>query len=447
MSGRRMLVTAALTMAVAVAAPAVALDLAGSGFAAPLFLGAPAGDPRLFVVEQGGVIKVGAGGVWSTFLDISALGERRRRARAARPRLRSQLRPTRATGYVYVYYTRPRTANRNSVVARYQASAANPNVADPASAHPDPDHRPAGRTDQPQGGMDRLPPRANRTTSTSPRVMAAAANAPGQLRAESSHSPPRQDPPPGRQRETVTTRYAAGNPFAVATTNNDAIWAYGLRNPFRYTFDRVHRRPLHRRRGPRHARGSELRNSTIAGPKLRLAPCSEGQRRQPGRGLPAACRRGRSRLRLCLAQHHVLPRTSASITGGYVYRGNAIPQIDGTYFFADLRVGPAVFVPLRQRHGRRFRPSGTAEFGMPFGARGTGLVRRGRVRRSLRHGAGRQPLPDRRRRARAVDLRALRARLPDRRGRRAPTDSRHRRMSRPGRATDGSRVRSARVVR
>jgi hypothetical protein len=37
-----------------------------------------------------------------------------------------------------------------------------------------------------------------------------------------------------------------------------------------------------------------------------------------------------------------------SITGGYVYRGDALPQIDGTYFFADFvsgRIGSFVYDP------------------------------------------------------------------------------------------------------
>jgi len=56
------------------AAPALALDtqLIQSGFDHPIFMTAPEGDSRLFVVERAGVIKVRSGGVWSTFLDISS---------------------------------------------------------------------------------------------------------------------------------------------------------------------------------------------------------------------------------------------------------------------------------------------------------------------------------------------------------------------------------------
>jgi hypothetical protein len=51
------------------------LELAASGFSSPLFVGAPAGDDRLFVVEKGGRIKiVESGTVQPTpFLDLSSL--------------------------------------------------------------------------------------------------------------------------------------------------------------------------------------------------------------------------------------------------------------------------------------------------------------------------------------------------------------------------------------
>src|SRR5262245_15504414 len=98
MSGYRAVLPAALT---ALAVPAAALDVAGGGFAAPLFLTAPGGDPRLFVVEKGGTIQVRSGGVWSTFLDIgqsvNAEGERGLLGLAFDPRFADNR-------YFYVYY-------------------------------------------------------------------------------------------------------------------------------------------------------------------------------------------------------------------------------------------------------------------------------------------------------------------------------------------------------
>ena len=131
MSALRTVATAALALA-ASAGPAVALDLVGGGFAAPLFLTAPAGDPRLFVVEKAGVIKVRSAGTWTPFLDINSLvdigGERGLLGLAFDPNFASNR-------FFYVLYS-DKTTNHDSIVARYQASAANPNIADPLSAQP-----------------------------------------------------------------------------------------------------------------------------------------------------------------------------------------------------------------------------------------------------------------------------------------------------------------------
>ena len=225
---------------VALAAPAAALDLAGSGFSAPLFLAAPAGDPRLFVVEKSGTVKVRSGGVWSTFLDISpsvnADGERGLLGLAFDPNFADP-----NNRYVYVYYN-DQTPNRNSIVTRYQVDAANPNSVDLASAQRILTiEQPAGLQNHKGGWIGFRP------------------GEPGNLYIATGDGGGSNDPSNNAQTlgtplgkilrvnvrddafpADANVNYAipAGNPFAGgATTADDAVWAYGLRNPFRNSFD------------------------------------------------------------------------------------------------------------------------------------------------------------------------------------------------------------------
>ena len=50
--------------------------------------------------------------------------------------------------------------------------------------------------------------------------------------------------------QSRTTQFRPTNPFVGATTGDDEIWAYGLRNPFRDEFRSRHRRHVDRRRRP-----------------------------------------------------------------------------------------------------------------------------------------------------------------------------------------------------
>ena len=125
-------VLAALTaLTWGLAGPALALDAVQlpSLFSQPVFLTAPTGDARLFIVEKGGRIQVLDNGVKSTYLDISTLvntsGERGLLGMAFDPGFASN-------GRFYVDYIDQIT--RNTVVAAYTAPLPTANSADPASA-------------------------------------------------------------------------------------------------------------------------------------------------------------------------------------------------------------------------------------------------------------------------------------------------------------------------
>jgi hypothetical protein len=124
-----------------------------TGLGQPLFAVAPPDDPnRLFIVEKTGLIKIfdlATGQVLATpFLNISSQiltdGERGLLGLAFDPNFASN-------GFFYVNLI---NTSGDTEIRRYHVSAS-PNVADPASTTPIPNHRPA-ELQQSQGGLDRL---------------------------------------------------------------------------------------------------------------------------------------------------------------------------------------------------------------------------------------------------------------------------------------------------
>lgn len=122
----------------------------------------------------------------------------------------------------------------------------------------------------------------------------------------------------------------ASNPFVGAAGACDEIWAYGLRNPWRFSFDR------------------------LSG-NLFIADVGQGAREEVN--LQSANSRGGENYGWCYYEgtlvnssetcqaappaSHVFPiheythDEGCSITGGYVYRGRQYPALNGIYFFAD----------------------------------------------------------------------------------------------------------------
>src|SRR5574341_2280812 len=102
-----------------------------SGLSNPLFLTAPASDPRLFILEQPGRIRIVENGTLlpTPFLDLvrqlSAGGERGLLGLAFHPSYATN-------GFFYVYYTAP---NGDITIERYTVTGGNPNVANAGSAH------------------------------------------------------------------------------------------------------------------------------------------------------------------------------------------------------------------------------------------------------------------------------------------------------------------------
>ena len=278
-----------------------------SGLSSPIFLDAPVGDSRLFVVEQPGRIKVIDGGATSTFLDISAKvlsgGERGLIGLAFHPDYSDN-------GLFYVHYSR--SGDGAGVISEYTVSA-DPNLGDPASerilktvAQPAGNHNggmlafgPDGYLyaafgDGGGGGGD--PYRNGQNTGT---ILGSIA---------------RLDP--------ATGNAAPGNPFG------NEVYYPGVRNPWRFSID-----------GNRMyiADVGQDRLEEIDVVSLFAGGTNFGWPVTEGSSCYGASTCNTAGLTGPVAEYtHSVGR---SITGGYVYRGSAIPELDGHYLYGDFVFG------------------------------------------------------------------------------------------------------------
>jgi len=227
---RRCAATVALACLALAAMPgstlaAVNLQLVASGLSAPVFV-THAGDSRLFVVEQDGRIKIiGIG----TFLDITGMtskgGERGLLGLAFHPNYASN-------GLFYVDYTRK--SDGDTVIAEFKRSTSDPNKANPASKRivltinqPQPNHNGGWigfkgsylyiAMGDGGGGGDQ----GNKAQNLD------------KLLGKILRINPLDPDGGGPQRYSIP----ADNPF-VGVAGKDQIWSYGLRNPWRCSFDR-----------------------------------------------------------------------------------------------------------------------------------------------------------------------------------------------------------------
>jgi glucose/arabinose dehydrogenase len=212
-----------------VAAAGLPLSLVKDGFSEPVFV-TNAGDARLFVVEQGGLIRIiHRDGSVTTFLDASAHilhdSERGLFSLAFHPNYASN-------GLFYVEYTR--ASDGATAIAEYHVSAADPDVADPASfrevisvAQPYPYHNGGwagfhGKylyfTVGDGGSLGDQDGRAQSKTSLNGKIL---------------RINPKDPDGTGPRTYSIPT----GNRF-VGRTGADEIWSLGLRNTWRCSFDR-----------------------------------------------------------------------------------------------------------------------------------------------------------------------------------------------------------------
>ena len=316
-------VSGGLVITVAAAPPtgsgAPVLQEVTAGLNFPVTLASPPNDERLFIAEKGGAIRIIKGGslLPTPFLDISSKVSTRREqgllGLAFPPDFASSRR-------FFVYYTDLAGDSRISV---FQVSA-DPDRADPASEtvvlgvdQPGPSHNGGQILFGPDGflyiglgdggshdGLDE-----GRGQSLNDLLSSV-------LRIDVSSGSSYSIPP--------------DNPFVGTPGARPEIWSYGFRNPWRFSFDRATgdiyiadvgesdwEEVNYSSAADGASRGADYGWSVMEGTHcFRDQPCDK-----TGLTLPI------------LEYNH---SDGCAIIGGYVYRGTAIPALQGHYFYADL---------------------------------------------------------------------------------------------------------------
>jgi hypothetical protein len=355
--------------------PVPTLDEVASGLTRPVFATAPAGDDRLFVVEKGGRIRIVAGGtVQATdFLDLSALVS----TGSEQGLLGLAFHPDYATnGRFYVSYTN--TAGDSRVV-EYQVSA-DPDVADPATA------RTIIGVDQPatnhNGGMITFDGAGNLLFglgdgggSGDPNDRA---QDPTDLHGSILRIGVDGDDFPSDPARNYTI--PSDNPFVGSSAGADEVWAYGLRNPWRFSLDAETNQLFIGDVGQAHWEEVDVAPAGSGGLDYGWNTLEGTHCYQPSSG--------------CSSAGTVLPvleyshADGCAITGGYVSRSDELPDLVGHYFYADWCAGVLhsfAFVDGKVTDQHRWDEFGSLGKVTSFGVDGQGrllvLVDDGRVLR------------------------------------------------------------------
>ncbi len=280
------------------------------------------GSKRLFILEKGGTIRIVRDGALlpQPFLDITNLvysggTEQGLLGLAFAPDYRT-------SGVFYVYYI---GQDRNSMLARYKVSS-DADRADPASGTviftakqmPYPNHKGGELTFGPDGylylglgdGGSAGDPQGNAQNLGSPLGKI--------LRFDVSHGSPYAVP--------------ADNPFKNRQGAVPEVWAYGLRNPWRFSFDRA--------TGDLYIAdvGQNVWEEINFQPRSSKGGENYGWNRMEG----THCFPPDSQCRItgvAPVAEYSHNEGGCSVTGGYVYRGVAQPALTGAYLFADYCTG------------------------------------------------------------------------------------------------------------
>jgi glucose/arabinose dehydrogenase len=312
-------------LSAAPASPALALRLLADGFRAPLLAASPQNDARIFVVEQGGLVRIVREGrvLPAAFLDVS---ERVTHGGSEQGLLGLAFHPKYLeNGRFFVNYS-DAAARGATVVAEFRVDPANADRALPDERRllvvPQPyaNHNGGHLAFSPadgflyiglgDGGAGGDPHRNGQDAfallGKMLRIDVDAAPAPGK-----AYAIPKD------------------NPWADGRAGAPEIWALGLRNPWRYSFDRT---------------TADLWVGDVgqnAWEEVDFQPANAPAPRNYGWNIREAAHCfgatdcGSEGLVEPLIEY-AAEAPCNSVTGGIVYRGRALPDLAGTYFYSDF---------------------------------------------------------------------------------------------------------------
>jgi glucose/arabinose dehydrogenase len=299
---------------------AVGLERVATGLGPLTYLTAAPGDTsRLFLVEQSGRIRIVENGVLlaTPFLDIHALvstgGEQGLLGMAFYPDYAT-------SGRFIVSYTSPAGSQPGgtSILARYTVSA------DPDVANTSPD-RVLLTVDQPysnhNGGMITFGPDGFLYFGLGDGGSGGDPNGTGQDRTDLLGSMLRLDVS-GTGGYTIPP----ANPYATSATFRHELWNYGLRNPWRFSFDRA--------TGDLYI--ADVGQDRVEEVDVAAATSGGGENFGWNQVEGNECYIPGCNLSLYVAPVSTYTHADGcAVIGGYVYRGSAIPALAGTYFYTD----------------------------------------------------------------------------------------------------------------
>ena len=322
-------------------------------FSMPTYVTAPPGDPhRLFVVDQTGAIELLHDGVRKTFLDLGADIDG---ADEDHGLFSMAFAPDYArSGRFYVYYTAPRVDDQLGdvlTIAEYRRSATDPDVADPATKRVVLEIDNTGSPGH-SGGQLQFGPDGMLYVATGD---GGDANDPdGNAQAPSSLLGKllRIDPRPSAG---YPYSVPADNPFAGVAGTRPEIYALGLRNPWRFSFDR--------------ATGDLVIGDVgqDAWEEIDYAPRGTGA----GANYGWRCREGfvaNSAVPPCTGDFtdpvfvfgHTGTGCTGSITGGYVVRNHDLDSLYGRYLYVNFCSDDVRSLLLAQPSAQDDRSTGVA---------------------------------------------------------------------------------------